>query len=290
MKNMLRLMSALALTVGATPSVVACGNNGSNIPNNPQLNGKYAELLGWYSDENTSIIDEVINFDNLGTCIITADSTNLIKDNLFKEKLLVEGSAAGKWKAKDVNAATFLRELGFTSGNQDNDYSESDVDAITNLIVTIKTAAPGEISVADTTDFKVADGICQIDIMSSKTAAKLVKSYNINIKAANLNVSKVITSNIIKEPLTDLKLTADQGFKADQPTSGFKLEFTDELNKTKFESLLKVLNTSFTTHFFSSPTGTEEIKTFNDGEPTFLQLHFDSVILAQKMAVGTPGK
>lgn len=126
--------------------------------------------------------------------------------------------------------------------------------------------------------------------MSNKTAAKLVKSYNINIKAANLNVSKVITSNIIKEPLNDLKLTADQGFKADQPTSGFKLEFTDELNKTKFESLLKVLNTSFTTHFFSSPTGTEEIKTFNDGEPGFLQLHFDSVILAQKMAVGTPGK
>ncbi|WP_338975005.1 hypothetical protein [Spiroplasma endosymbiont of Tricholauxania praeusta] len=82
MKNILRLMGALALTAGATPSVVACGNNGSNIPNNPQLNGKYAELLGWYSDENTSIIDEVINFDNLGTCIITADSTNLIKDKL----------------------------------------------------------------------------------------------------------------------------------------------------------------------------------------------------------------
>ncbi|WP_342274639.1 hypothetical protein [Spiroplasma endosymbiont of Phycita roborella] len=290
MKNILRLMGALALTAGATPSVVACGNNGSNIPNNPQLNGKYAELLGWYSDENTSIIDEVINFDNLGTCIITTDSTNLIKDKLFKEKLLVEGSTDGKWKAKNTDSATFLRELGFTSGNQDNDYSEPDVDAITNLIVTIKTAAPGEISVADTTDFKVADGICQIDIMSSKTAAKLVKSYNINIKAANLNVSKVITSNIIKEPLNDLKLTADQGFKVDQPTSGFKLKFTDELNKTKFESLLKVLNTSFTNHFFSSPTGTEEIKTFNDGEPAFLQLHFDSVILAQKMAVGTPGK
>ncbi|WP_342260581.1 hypothetical protein [Spiroplasma endosymbiont of Notiophilus biguttatus] len=127
--------------------------------------------------------------------------------------------------------------------------------------------------------------------MSSKTAAKLVKSYNINIKAANLNVSKVIiTTNIIKEAQTDLKLTADQGFKADESTSGFKLEFVNELNKTKFESLLKVLNTSFTTHFFSSHSGTEEIKNFNDGEPTFLHLHFDSVILAQKMAVGTSGK
>ncbi|WP_338986262.1 hypothetical protein [Spiroplasma endosymbiont of Thecophora atra] len=79
MKNILRLMGALALTAGATPSVVACGNNGSNISNNPQLNGKYAELLGWYSDENTSIIDEVINFDNLGTYWERTDVINKIQ-------------------------------------------------------------------------------------------------------------------------------------------------------------------------------------------------------------------
>lgn len=155
MKFFLRLIGSTIVTTSVTTSLVACG--GSSIANNPQLNGKYAMLLGWYSDENTTNIDEVISFDQNNNCIITADNEKIIKEHLFKDSLLVTGSSGEKFKAKDVTAAAFLADLGFLSGNQVNDYSESDTKAITNLVATVKTANPGKIT-ADATGFKVAAG------------------------------------------------------------------------------------------------------------------------------------
>lgn len=88
--------------------------------------------------------------------------------------------------------------------------------------------------------------------MITKSAGSIVKFYTIKTKAANLNVANVIKTDLIKSK-DDLKLRSKQGFQADKLTSDFRLEFTKDLNKTKFESLLKVLNNrSVTMHFFLS--------------------------------------
>ncbi len=87
--------------------------------------------------------------------------------------------------------------------------------------------------------------------MTSKSASPVISCYTINIKAANLKVAEVIKSDLIKS--------------------------RDDLNKTKFDSLIKLLNASITMHFFS-PTQSNEITIFKE-QPTFLELHLDTIIL-----------
>lgn len=122
--------------------------------------------------------------------------------------------------------------------------------------------------------------------MSDKTAATLVKTYNINIRGADLQVQKLVIEKLITS-MADLKLTAAQGFKAGQPTSGFKLEFKDNSKQTKFNTLITMLKTVVTMHFFATNKEGEPLSTFTADEATFLELHLGDLICT-RIAIGIP--
>ncbi|WP_342254692.1 hypothetical protein [Spiroplasma endosymbiont of Zeiraphera isertana] len=241
MKTLLRLMGAAALTTVAASSVVACGTQTKA----PALNGKYAALLGWYSDENISLINQELK-KNYTTgkekYSIEADDTKITATK-FNGKLLKAGTGtdSDKSQAFSDDAAAFLKDLGFTPDSK-KFYSADDVKKITALSAKVESTEVCKIEAAGTTDFKVEAGTCQINIMDKATGddAKSVKKYTINtLKKDALGVPAEVAAILIK---TNLALTKDNNFKKDGDVLT-SLPWADGKTKEKnlYDSLVKLI-------------------------------------------------
>lgn len=206
MKTLLRLLGAVSLTTVAASSVVACGSEPE-----PELNVDVAKLLNWYDAQGSTLIRQIIGYNNSKVLSIIADDTLIKPTELFKNKLLIEGSAAGKFKAKNSEATKLLSELGFKSGSDSKDYSDADVASITKLIAKVTNNNPGKIQESGTTDFKVSDGISQVNIMDKdEDNAKILKSYTIKtLKNDTLNLPSLM-SIVVKT--TTLDLSKEKGY------------------------------------------------------------------------------
>lgn len=274
MKSMLKIISTVTLTSIATNTIVACDYNSPKANN---LNCKYATLLGWYKEENTtSLIQQKLSYDNEKYSVV-AESSLITVPNLFKNKLLIQGSTSKTFKAKNENAATFLQELGYTSGNEYQDYSTYDVDKLVLLTAIVKSTNSGKIEENGENDFQIGDGSCQIDIISkNKDFNKVIQSYTINTNKNNkLDINSIISPIIVNK--TGLKLTTKQGFKQNKPTNNFKLKLTKSNNQKQFDALVKLLNANISIEFFTDPNNdTSKIDIFSNVE-VYLEIHFDNV-------------
>ncbi|WP_425382926.1 hypothetical protein [Spiroplasma endosymbiont of Melieria omissa] len=246
MKTLLRLMGAAALTTVAASSVVACGTQTKA----PALNGKYAALLGWYSNENTSTINQELKKDesttgkeNYSVAIVATDNTK-ITTTKFNEKLLKAGTGtdSDKFQAISDDAAAFLKDLGFTPDSK-KFYSADDVKGITALSAKVESTEAGKIEAnSGKTDFNVAAGTCQINIMDKATGddAKSVKKYTINtLKKDTLGVPAEVAAIVIK---TNLALTKEKKFKKNGDVLTC-LPWADGKTKEKnlYDSLVKLV-------------------------------------------------
>lgn len=229
MKTLLRLMGAVTLSTLAASSVVACGPNTKA----PALDGKYAALLNWYDADNKTTkieqkLNKIIASGQEKEEIIAKD--DMIKSTNFKDRLLVSGSAVGKWKAKSPDAAKFLADLRFESGNDQKDYSDNDVTAITNLKAEVTSSEAGKVE-ANTAnnDFKVAAGTCQISIIKSNGDSK---SYTINtLKKDTLAIPTEVAKFVTADSLV---LTKEKGYVQD----GKVLKFLSWKDNVKTEEKL----------------------------------------------------
>lgn len=276
-KITIKMMSAITLTSISTSSIVACEYDSIKVPD---LNCRYAKLLGWYNSDNSiSLIQQKLSYDsNNEKYLIIADDSLITPDNLFKNQLLITGSTSKKYKARNEHAAAFLQELGYTSGNENQDYSSYDVNEISNLIAKVRNSNPGKITENNQNDFQVSDGTCQIDIVNKDDKNdKLITSYTINTSKNNqLGINNIIITNIIFNKST-LKLTTEEGFRQGNPITSFKLKFKSDDKQKQFDELVKLLNTKISTQFFSdSNTWTPVTGNFPNSK-VFLEIHFGNV-------------
>ncbi|WP_339046206.1 hypothetical protein [Spiroplasma endosymbiont of Colias croceus] len=286
MKTLLRLLGAVSLTTVAASSVVACGSK------SPEIHVDVAKLLEWYDANGKSKINQKLNKnDTTGkeNYSIIADDSLIKTAELFKTKLLIQGSAAGKFKAKNTEATKFLSDLGFNSGSDSKDYSIDDVTKITALIAKVTSSTPGKIEANGTTDFKVSDGTCQVDIMNKAgNDATVVKSYTIKtLKNDALNINASVITNLIVNK-DGLKLTDSEGFKQGQPISNFKLKINSDKKQKQFDSLITLLNTNVNTKFFNAVTGGTEVTGNFPTTKVFLEIHFGNVILSSRIDCDVP--
>ncbi len=274
MKTLLRLMGAVTLSTVAASSVVACGNAKA-----PQLNGKYAVLLGWYSDETTSNINQKLNKDETVSekYSIIADDSKIVSDNLFKNQLLTQGSVADKFKAKNVDAAKFLVDLGFKSGNESQDYSQTDTDAIKTLKVKITSTEAGKIEAnSGKTDFNVGAGTCQISIMDKDGAdAKSIKDYTINtLKKDNIGVPNVVSSLVKKD---NLVLTKKNGYEQEvKVLTSLSWVTGKDKEKKLYDSLVKLFGKE-SLSWASDASGQNSITTYPASGKAYLMVNFGNV-------------
>lgn len=285
-KTLLRLMGAATLTTVAASSVVACGDKQP-----PEFNGKYATLLGWYSDESTSKIKQELQLDNVTHKYSFIINEAPIINTDFKTKLLKND--AGKFKAHDSDAVALLADLGFKSGNDQKEYSQADIDNIAKLKAKVISHQTGNVEVnTATTDFKVAASTCQIDIMNdSSPKAKVLKSTTIKTLASDdLAISTKVVGvkngpyGIVEK--TKLVLDAASGFQVGKPTTSFNLQFnpTANQNKEEYDSLLKILNIkNVKLEFFKEEAATTPVTGNFEDEEMFLRLSFDNVVLASRI-------
>ncbi|WP_338973371.1 hypothetical protein [Spiroplasma endosymbiont of Tricholauxania praeusta] len=285
-KTLLRLMAATTLITTVASSIVACDFETKG----PILNGKYAKLLGWYSDENTSLINQELKRDKTTgkeKYSIEADDTKIMMTN-FKNSLLNANEIRNPNQAKDADAAAFLKELGITSGSENEEYSSDDVKKITTLSAKITSTEAGKTEENNTgTDFKVLAGTCQIDIIS-KDDDSVVKSYTINTsKNDGLNISKIVITKLISDK-NSLKLTAAQGFKQGDSVADFKLVINSESKQKQFDSLVQILNTNVSTQFYArvddGPLVTGNFRNLK----VYLAIYFGDVHLLPRIDCGIP--
>lgn len=255
----------------------------------PELHVDVAKLLQWYDAQGNSLINQKLNkndTDNKEKYSIIADNSKITIANLFKDKLLIQGSAAGKFKAKNIEAAKFLSDLDFKSGSESKDYSDDEVTKITALSAKVNNNIPGKIEENGTTDFKVDAGICQVDIMDKNgQGAKIVKSFTIKtLKNDTLGINKeVITNTIVNK--NGLKLTNIEGFKQGHPISNFKLK--SKSKQKQFDSLVKLLNTNVTTKFFAADSGGTALTGNFPNSKVFLEINFGNVVLSSRIDCDT---
>ncbi|WJG71368.1 hypothetical protein [Spiroplasma ixodetis] len=286
MKTLLRLLGAVSLTTVAASSVVACGSKA------PEIHVDVAKELDWYDAQGKSKIKQKLNRDDTvgkEKYSIIADDSLIKPTELFKTKLLIQGSTVGKFKAKNTEATKFLSDLGFKSGSESKDYSTDDVAKITALIAKVTSSTPGKIEENGTTDFKVSDGNCQVDIMDKVgDGAKVVKSYTIKtLKNDTLDINATVITNLIVNK-NGLKLTDSEGFKQGQPISSFKLKIKSDIKQKQFDSLIILLNTNVNTKFFSAVTGGTEVTGNFSTTKVFLEIHFGNVVLSSRIDCGIP--
>ncbi|WP_425377025.1 hypothetical protein [Spiroplasma endosymbiont of Aleiodes alternator] len=293
MKTLLRLMGGAALTTVAASSVVACGTQTKA----PALNGKYATLLGWYSDENTSTINQELKKDDTAgkesysIAVSAADNTK-ITTTKFNEKLLKAGTGTDSDKSQAVSddSAAFLKDLGFTPDSK-KFYSAGDVKKITALSAKVESTEAGKVEAAGTTDFKFEAGTCQINIMYKATGddAKSVKKYTINtLKKDALNIStEVIGTDKLITDKDSLELTDAQGFKRTKPVSSFKLKIKNAVKQKQFDSLVKLLKINVTTKFFDNASAGTEVTGNFPNSKVYLQISFGSVVLSSRIDCDT---
>ncbi|WP_338960214.1 MULTISPECIES: hypothetical protein [unclassified Spiroplasma] len=293
MKTLLRLMGAAALTTVAASSVVACGTQTKA----PALNGKYAKLLGWYSDENTSTINQELKKDesavgkeNYSIAIVATDSTK-ITTTKFNEKLLKagDGADANKFKAKDADAAVFLKDLGFTSGSTTAFYKVEEVTSITALSAKVESTEAGKIEAVGTTDFKVAAGTCQINIMDKATGddAKSVKKYTIStLKKDTLGVPAQVDTLVQS---AKLDLTKANGFEQGKDVLK-SLPWKTENSKEKnlYNSLVNLFSKDKVSLVWTSDAQGQTAILKYTAQKVYLTVKFGEVKVTNTLDFGTP--
>ncbi|WP_338973373.1 hypothetical protein [Spiroplasma endosymbiont of Tricholauxania praeusta] len=292
MKTLLRLMGAAALTTVAASSVVACGTQTKA----PALNGKYAALLGWYSDENTSTINQELKKDDTAgkesysISVLAADSTKITATK-FNEKLLKAGDGADvdKFKAKDADAAAFLKDLGFTSGSTTAFYKAEEVTSITALSAKVESTEAGKIEAVGTTDFKVAAGTCQINIMDKATGddAKSVKKYTIStLKKDTLGVPAQVDTLVQS---AKLDLTKANGFEQGKDVLK-SLPWKTENSKEKnlYNSLVNLFSKDKVSLVWTSDDQGQTVIPKYTAQKVYLTVKFGEVKVTNTLDFGTP--
>lgn len=203
MKTLLRLLGSVSLTTFAASSVVACGSP------KPELDvDVVAKLLGWYDANGKSLIEQKLNKDD------TVDKEKysiIVDDSLIKPVEIFKNKLLNSNKAKNSEATKLLADLGFKTGNESKEYSTDDIKKITTLYAKVTSSNLGKIEENGTTDFKVSDGTCQVDIMDKVgNGTKVVKSYTIKtLKNDTLKVPSAVVSIVTT---TNLNLTKEKGY------------------------------------------------------------------------------
>lgn len=292
MKTLLRLMGAAALTTVAASSVVACGTQTKA----PTLDGKYAALLEWYSDQNTSTINQELKKDDTAgkesysISVPAADSTK-ITETKFNEKLLKAGSGAdsGKFQAVSDDAAAFLKDLGFTPDSK-KFYSADDVKKITALSAKVESTEAGKIEAnSGKTDFNVAAGTCQINIMDKATGddAKSVKKYTINtLKKDTLGVPAAVHTLV---ELAKLDLTKANGFEQGKDVlKSLPWKTANSKEKNLYDSLVNLLSKDKVSLVWTSDDQGQTVIPKYTAQKVYLTVKFGEVKVTNTLDFGTP--
>ncbi|MBP1526020.1 MAG: hypothetical protein H9Q65_05600 [Spiroplasma ixodetis] len=291
MKTLLRLMGAAALTTVAASSVVACGTQTKA----PSLNGKYATLLGWYSNENTSLINQELKKDDTAgkesysISVPAADNTKITATK-FNEKLLKAGTGADsdKFQAVSDDAAAFLKDLGFTPDSK-KFYSVDDVKKITALSAKVESTEAGKIEAAGTTDFKVEVGTCQINIMDKATGddAKSVKKYTINtLKKDALGVPAAVYTLV---ELAKLDLTKANGFEQGKDVlKSLPWKAANSKEKNLYNSLVNLFSKDKVSLVWTSDDQGQTVVPKYTDQKVYLTVKFGEVKVTNTLDFGTP--
>ncbi|MBP1527428.1 MAG: hypothetical protein H9Q66_05875 [Spiroplasma ixodetis] len=291
MKTLLRLMGAAALTTVAASSVVACGTQTKA----PSLNGKYATLLGWYSNENTSLINQELKKDDTAgkesysISVPAADNTKITATK-FNEKLLKAGTGADsdKFQAISDDAAAFLKDLGFTPDSK-KFYSADDVKKITALSAKVESTEAGKIEAAGTTDFKVEAGTCQINIMDKATGddAKSVKKYTINtLKKDALGVPAAVYTLV---ELAKLDLTKANGFEQGKDVlKSLPWKAANSKEKNLYNSLVNLFSKDKVSLVWTSDDQGQTVVPKYTDQKVYLTVKFGEVKVTNTLDFGTP--
>ncbi|WP_338987319.1 hypothetical protein [Spiroplasma endosymbiont of Dasysyrphus albostriatus] len=291
MKTLLRLMGAAALTTVAASSVVACGTQTKA----PALNGKYATLLGWYSNENTSLINQELKKDDTAgkesysISVPAADNTKITATK-FNEKLLKAGTGADsdKFQAVSDDAAAFLKDLGFTPDSK-KFYSADDVKKITALSAKVESTEAGKIEAAGTTDFKVEAGTCQINIMDKATGddAKSVKKYTINtLKKDALGVPAAVYTLV---ELAKLDLTKANGFEQGKDVlKSLPWKAANSKEKNLYNSLVNLFSKDKVSLVWTSDDQGQTVVPKYTDQKVYLTVKFGEVKVINTLDFGTP--
>ncbi len=291
MKTLLRLMGAAALTTVAASSVVACGTQTKA----PSLNGKYATLLGWYSNENTSLINQELKKDDTAgkesysISVPAADNTKITATK-FNEKLLKAGTGADsdKFQAVSDDAAAFLKDLGFTPDSK-KFYSADDVKKITALSAKVESTEAGKIEAAGTTDFKVEAGTCQINIMDKATGddAKSVKKYTINtLKKDALGVPAAVYTLV---ELAKLDLTKANGFEQGKDVlKSLPWKAANSKEKNLYNSLVNLFSKDKVSLVWTSDDQGQTVVPKYTDQKVYLTVKFGEVKVTNTLDFGTP--
>ncbi|WP_252320097.1 hypothetical protein [Spiroplasma endosymbiont of Lariophagus distinguendus] len=291
MKTLLRLMGAAALTTVAASSVVACRTQTKA----PALNGKYATLLGWYSNENTSLINQELKKDDTAgkesysISVPAADNTKITATK-FNEKLLKAGTGADsdKFQAVSDDAAAFLKDLGFTPDSK-KFYSADDVKKITALSAKVESTEAGKIEAAGTTDFKVEAGTCQINIMDKATGddAKSVKKYTINtLKKDALGVPAAVYTLV---ELAKLDLTKANGFEQGKDVlKSLPWKAANSKEKNLYNSLVNLFSKDKVSLVWTSDDQGQTVVPKYTDQKVYLTVKFGEVKVTNTLDFGTP--
>lgn len=293
MKTLLRLMGAAALTTVAASSVIACGTQTKA----PALNGKYATLLQWYSDENTSTIKQELKKDesvsgkeNYSIAIVAADNTKITATK-FNEKLLKAGDGADSNKSQAVSddAAAFLKDLGFTPDSK-KFYSTDDIKGITALSAKVESIEAGKIEAnSGNTDFNVAAGTCQINIMDKATRedAKSVKKYTINtLKKDTLGVPTQVGTLVQS---AKLDLTKANGFEQGKDVLKSLPWKTDNYKeKNLYNSLVNLFSKDKVSLVWTSDAQGQTAILKYAAQKVYLTVKFGEVKVTTTIDFGTP--
>lgn len=280
-KTLLRLMGAVALTTVAASSVVACGTNAKELV----LNGKYATLLDWYgADNKTSKIEQQLNKNEITTgkekYEVIADNTKITATN-FKTTLLKQEE--GKWIAKSDEAAAFLADLGFKKGSKTKEYGD-EVTAIEALKAKVTSSEAGKIeAITGNTDFKVADGTCQVSIMDKATDGKAIRNYTITtLKKDSLAIPTAVVTLVVTE---NLDLTSRKGYKKDgNVLTSLPWISGKEKEERLYNSLVELIGGAKLEWYAVSIDGTTITKYPNDRVKTYLMVKSGDVnLLAQRL-------
>lgn len=283
MKTLLRLLGAVSLTTVAASSVVACGSKA------PDLHVDVAKLLDWYDVQGKSKINQQLTKDDTPgkeKYSIIADDSLIKPTELFKNKLLIQGFAVGKFKAKNTEATKFLSDLGFKSGSESKDYSTDDVAKITALIAKVTSSTPGKIEENGTTDFKVSDGTCQVDIMDKTgDSAKVIKSYTIKtLKNDTLRVPNTVTK-IVKT--TNLDLTKEKGYvQGGKVITSLPWKNDKSAEKNLYDSLFKLFGKE-SLIWTSDQAGQTVITTYPTSGSAYLIVKFGNIKVSPNLDCGT---
>lgn len=283
MKTLLRLLGAVSLTTVAASSVVACGSKA------PEIHVDVAKLLDWYDAQGKSKINQKLNKDDTvgqEKYSIIADDSLIKLPELFKTKLLIQGSATDKFKAKNTEATKLLSDLGFKSGSESKDYSTDDVTKITALIAKVTSSTPGKIKEnTQKIDFNVENGTCQVDIMDKAgDGAKVVKSYTIKTLKNDILKVQFEVSSIVKT--ANLDFIKDKGYvQGGTVLTTLPWKSDKSAEKKLYDSLVNLIGSQKLV-WSTNAAGTEIINTYPASGKAYLTVRFGDVKVSSHLDCG----